>query len=77
MRAIRKFRLTNGRTTRIIVMSIVDTLRCQIDPSLVRDSLNQVATLDQLAKPGGTLYWIAGLRHWSEYLESRDLRGRM
>jgi tetratricopeptide (TPR) repeat protein len=77
MRAIGKFRLTNGRTTRIIVISICDTLRCLGHTSLVRDSLKEVATLDELAKPGGVQYWIAGLRHWLEYLQSRSLRSRM
>ncbi|KAB5511385.1 hypothetical protein GE09DRAFT_982156, partial [Coniochaeta sp. 2T2.1] len=76
MKAIEKFRLTNGRTTKIIVMSIVDTLRRQGHHSLENHSLRQVATLDQMARPGGTRYWIAGLRHWSEYLESHP-RSRM
>lgn len=77
MKAIGKFRMTNGRTTRIIVTSICDVLRCLGYTSLVRDSLKEVATLDGLAKPGGIQYWIAGLRHWLEYLESRGLHSRM
>ena len=79
LKAIGKFPMTNGRTTRIIVMSICDTLRCLGHTWLVRDSLKEVATLDELAKPGGVQCWIAGMRHWLEYLQSRDnsLRSRI
>ncbi len=65
------FPLTNGGTTRIIVMSICDTLASLGHTQLLGNSLNQVASLDKLAKPGGVQYWIAGLRHWLEYLQSR------
>jgi hypothetical protein len=77
MREIGKFHLTNGRTTRIIVISICDTLSGLGQTWLVRESLKQVASLDEIAKPGSVQYWIAGLRHWLEYLQSRSLRSRM
>ncbi len=65
MEAVGKFTMTNGRTTRIIVMSICDTLGCLGQTWLVHASLQQVASLDNLA--GGIEYWIAGLRHWVLY----------
>jgi hypothetical protein len=53
MKVIGRFRLTNGRTTRIIVVSIFDTLSGLGHASLVSESLKQVAALDELARPGG------------------------
>lgn len=76
MGAIGKFRMTNGRTTRIIVISICDSLSRLGHTSLVHESLRQVASLDELAKPGGSHYWIAGLRHWLDYLQSRNISRR-
>jgi hypothetical protein len=71
MKAIGEFRMTNGRTTRVIVMSICDALpRLGRHTSLVHHSRKEVATLDNLARPGGIQYWIAGLQDWSEYLQS-------
>lgn len=63
MGAIGKFPRTNRRTTWIIVMSICDTLGSLGYTSLMHESLEQVAALDELAGPGGTQHWIAGLRH--------------
>ncbi|KAL2693528.1 hypothetical protein Neosp_000088 [[Neocosmospora] mangrovei] len=74
MKEIGKFKLTNGRATRIIVISICDTLSGLGQTWLVDESLKQVESLDEMAKPGGTQHWIAGMRHWLEYLESRSLR---
>lgn len=71
--AIKHFPLTNGGTTRVIVLSICDILG---DAVLVQKSGNLVASLDTFARPGGVQYWFAGLRHWSQYLESQD-RGRV
>jgi tetratricopeptide (TPR) repeat protein len=77
MESLRKFPLTNGHTTRIIVISICDTLSLFGQTTLVKESLKQLDNLDELAKPGGTLYWIAGLRHWFIYLQSRSVRSRI
>lgn len=77
MKEIGKFQLTNGRTTRIIVMSICDTLSGLGHTWLVRESLKQLASLDGMEKPGGVQYYIAGMRHWLEYLQSRSLPSRM
>lgn len=71
--AIGEFQMTNGRTTRIIVMSVCDVSRRLGHTSLVLQSLKEVAALDELATPGGVECWIAGLRHWSEHLRSSDL----
>ncbi|KAJ4316487.1 hypothetical protein N0V84_007843 [Fusarium piperis] len=78
MKEIRKFQLTNGHTTRIIVISICDTLGGLGHTWLMQESLKQAAaSLDEMAKPGGAQYWIAGMRHWLEYLQSQSLRSRM
>jgi hypothetical protein len=74
MEAIGRFHLSNGRSTRIIVLSICDILGRMGQTWLANASLEQAASLDALAKPGGTDYWIAGMRHWSEHLK---LQARM
>lgn len=73
MEAAGKFELANGRTTRMIVMSICGNLSSLGYDSLLQDSKRQLDVLDKNAKPGGTQYWIAGMRHWDEYLQSRSL----
>lgn len=77
MTEIAKFRLTNGRTTRTIVLSISDILRRLGNGVWEEASLREVAYLDQLAQPGGTRYWIAGMRHWLAYLQFERPRSRM
>ncbi|KAH6973893.1 hypothetical protein BKA56DRAFT_108563 [Ilyonectria sp. MPI-CAGE-AT-0026] len=77
MKEIRKFQLTNGRTTRIIVLSICDTLSGLGQTWLVDESLKQVAYLDAMATPGGVQCWIAGMGHWLKYLSSQSLRSRI
>uniref|UniRef100_A0A8H7TVD7 Uncharacterized protein n=1 Tax=Bionectria ochroleuca TaxID=29856 RepID=A0A8H7TVD7_BIOOC len=64
------FHLTNGRTTRIIVLSICDILRRLGDTELVQKSMQQVAFLDEAADPMAINYWIAGMRHWQQHLQS-------
>ncbi|KAF5619782.1 hypothetical protein F52700_11610 [Fusarium sp. NRRL 52700] len=70
MKDIAKFHMTGGRTTRTILLSICHILRCRDQVKLMTDSMNQVALLDAGASQQGVEYWIAGLRHWSEYLDS-------
>jgi tetratricopeptide (TPR) repeat protein len=77
LKEVAKFRLTNGRTTRTIVLSISDILRRLGDGVWVEVSLKEAACLDQLAQPGGTRYWIAGMRHWLAYLQLERPRSRM
>lgn len=74
MEEIGKFQLTNGRTTRIIVISICDALKDLGQTSLLNEYMKQLESLGKMMKPGGTMYWIAGMRHWSEYLECRSSR---
>lgn len=74
MEEIGKFQLTNGRTTRIIVISICDALKGLGQTSLLDEYMKQLESLDKMMKPGGTQYWIAGMWHWSEYLECRSSR---
>ncbi|KAF2005721.1 hypothetical protein P154DRAFT_542650 [Amniculicola lignicola CBS 123094] len=70
-KAIGKFNITNGHSTRIIVISICDTLSRLGHTLLADESLKQATYLDTLAEPGGTQYWIAGMQHWLTYLQSR------
>lgn len=77
MKEIAKFQLTNGHTTRIIVLSICDTLRGLGQDALLQESMKQVAALDDTEKPGGIRYWIAGMQHWLDSLDSRGLRSRI
>jgi hypothetical protein len=55
--------LTNGRSTQISVLSICDIVGPMGQTWLADASLEQAAFLDALAKPGGTGYCIAGMRH--------------
>ncbi|KAF5658480.1 hypothetical protein FCIRC_12885 [Fusarium circinatum] len=77
MKDIAKFQMTGGRATRTILLSICDILRSRGQTKLTTDSLDQVALLDAGAKPEAVEYWIAGLRHWSQYLDSRTSRSHM
>lgn len=76
MTAVRRFTLSNGHTTRIILISLCDLLHRQRRLDLEFKSRNQLRTLEQLARPAGALYWIAGLRHWLNYLESDGMYHR-
>ncbi|KLP03223.1 uncharacterized protein LW94_5978 [Fusarium fujikuroi] len=77
MEDIAKFNMTRGRATRTILLSICDTLRSRGQTKLMNDSMDQVALLDTGAKQEGVEYWIAGLCHWSQYLDSRTSRSHM
>jgi hypothetical protein len=77
--AISKFPIETGGTTRIILMSICDILDRQGRQQLLNQSLQQLDSMEKLARPGRVWYWIAGLRHWQEFLDFRhkSLRSRM
>ncbi|KAG5743179.1 hypothetical protein H9Q70_014112 [Fusarium xylarioides] len=78
MKDIAKFHMTGGRATRTILLSICDILRNRGQTKLMTDSImDQVSLLDAGAKPEGAEYWIAGLRHWSQYLDSKTTRSHM
>lgn len=77
LKDVHKFQLTTGRTTRIIVISTCDNL-CGLGHTwLLPPSFKQVRSLDEMSKPGGAQYWIAGMRHWSDHLESGRFRSHM
>lgn len=69
MSNLRRFNLTSGRTTRIILLSQCDFLHRQGLFDLERRTRDQLDTLEECADVGGALYWISGLRHWLGYLE--------
>jgi len=69
--AISKFPKETGGATRIIIVSICDIFSHQGQKQLLDQSKRQVASLDELARSGGAKHWIAGLRQWLEYLETK------
>lgn len=77
--AISRYPVETGGATRIIVRSICDILARQGRQELLDQYLQQLASLDELVRPGGVWNWIAGLRHWMKFLESKDksFRSRM
>lgn len=76
MLAIGQFTMTNGHTTRIILLSICDILRRQKQHELELKSRDQLTGVENVAGPAAVLYWIAGLRHWLNYLQLTDTRPR-
>ena len=82
MTAVSKFTLTNGHTTRIILLSICDPPLVELmqqGQDVERRSREQLNTLEQLAAPSGIKHWIPGLRQWEGYLTSarRSRHSRM
>ena len=69
--AIGKYHMAIDRSTRIIVLSICDTL------GRSGQTWSADVSLDELEKPGVTQYWIAGMRHWLEYMQYRGRYSRM
>jgi len=74
--AVSKFP-SESSVTRTIVISVIDILGrqgVQSSDDLLDQSLKSVGTLGKLTKlkPGGVRCWIAGLRHWVEYLRSQN-----
>lgn len=72
MLAVGRYTMTNGHATRIILLSICDVLRRQGQHELELQSREQFVTLEKLAGSAAAVYWIAGLRHWLNYLQSTD-----
>lgn len=73
MRQVSKFPETTGRTARVVALSrhkIVQYLGLTDTPDFER--YTDPSTV--LGKPGGTVYWIAGMRHWEDYLRSEAAR---
>lgn len=71
LKVVNTFPPTSGLATRTIYLSTSDILRHQSRAELapVRPA---VAILEQLSETSEAKHWIAGLRHWLAYLESRD-----
>ncbi|KKY33913.1 putative and nb-arc domain [Diaporthe ampelina] len=77
MRQVAKFPWTTGRTTHTILLSRRENMRF-LGITDARDQfLQHTASSDALGTPGGMLYWIAGLRHWQNYLDSEATWSRM
>ncbi|RGP65267.1 hypothetical protein FLONG3_9297 [Fusarium longipes] len=70
MGEIGQFPLTNGYTTRIIMLSIAELvgggIEDEVEKAVRMTSLEKVDTLGKNARPGGTKNWIAGLCQWAE-----------
>lgn len=75
--AIGEFHLTNGRTTRTILLSICGIFGRQGEDWLVPATMAQVKSLDQMERPGSIQHWIAGTHGWLKYLQALPPRGRL
>ncbi|KAL1876258.1 hypothetical protein Daus18300_002886 [Diaporthe australafricana] len=77
MLQVARFLGATGRTTRTILLSRRANMRALgLDDSRDQSRL-QAAEADALGTPGGMLYWIAGMRHWQEFLDSGTSWSRM
>lgn len=77
VRQVGRFPGTTGRTMRTIVLSRRENMR-SLGLTEPRDSvLQHTASSDALGTPGGMVYWIAGMRHWQDDLDSEATWSRM
>lgn len=77
MRQVARFPGTTGRTTRTILLSRRENMR-SLGLTENRDQILQhTASSDALGTPGGMRYWIAGMRHWQDHLDSDAMWSRM
>lgn len=65
-----RFALASGRTTRAILLSQCHVLHCQRLYDIEKRTRDQLNALEECVDRSGALYWISGLRHWLDYLES-------
>lgn len=70
LKMIRQYPMTNGRMTRVIVLSVCDALRHLGKAETADQSLIQVKTLEELASSASVQHWIAGTQHWLNFLDS-------
>lgn len=77
MRQVAKFPGTTGRTTRTILLSRRENMRALGLTDNRGQVLQHTASSDALGTPGGMRYWIAGMRHWQDYLDSDSRWSRM
>ncbi|KAH8650342.1 hypothetical protein BGZ60DRAFT_550854 [Tricladium varicosporioides] len=68
--AINKLPPTSGHATRIIFLSVCDILRHQGQHQLEAASRKHLIALEKLSGQAEAKYWIAGLSHWLNHLES-------
>lgn len=74
MRQVSRFPGTTGRTTRTILLSRLENMRFLGLTDTSDQFLRHTASPETLGIPGGMVYWIAGLRHWQNYLDSEASR---
>ena len=70
--ASQAFTMTNGHTTRMILRSMCSVLHALGNKRLLEDTQQQMKILQDTARPGGILYWVAGLRCWWDDLLSKE-----
>lgn len=69
--AVDTFPRTNGHTTRIIILSMSKTL-CPIeDADYLNKSKQQLQALQKIEEPGSVSHWIAGMKEWENFIESK------
>lgn len=77
LRQVARFPETTGRTTRTIMLSRREDARSSGLPDDRDQILQHTASPDSLGTPGGMIYWIPGLRHWQDHLDSEAKRSRI
>ena len=70
--AMNKFPPRSGHATRVIYLSICNILCRQGRLELETVSRRNLATLEKVSTQAEAKFWIAGLRHWLDYLDSID-----
>lgn len=71
LRAAEKYPMTNGRLTRVIILSARDALIQLGYGDLVHNSTKAAENLDKLAAADSVQHWIAGTRQWLKVLTVR------
>lgn len=76
MKQVVRFPGASRRTTRTILLSKQEIMRSMGLVDAQDQSVKHAATSEVL-QSGGMIYWIAGMRHWQDYLDSETTRSRM
>lgn len=71
LRAVKKYPMTNGRLTRVIILSVRDALIQLGYGGSVHESTKAAEDLDKLAAADSVQHWIAGTRQWVRVLTVR------
>lgn len=71
LRAVKRYPMTNGRLTRVIILSVRDALIQLGYGDSVHESTKAAEDLDKLAAADSVQHWIAGTRQWLKVVTVR------